>query len=163
MVATNPVQLTMTVLSLILRLIQSLPNSRINEIYRELRNKLLVEQCPNSVAICFRVLIEVSCDDYTRRFESEVNKVTKIDNNQPLQQRDKLSHKISAVATHLFQEGGIGQSEMKAIRKRATSNDTIGSVDHFNQFVHGSASSPLASELKDIAEEYKPFLEAIWK
>lgn len=141
----------------------NITNSRINEIYRDLRNVLLVEKCPNSVAICFRVLIEVSCDNYTKRFENLSNKVLKVDNGQNLKERDKLSHKVSAVATHLFNEDKISNHEMKSIRKRATSNDTIGSIDHFNQFVHGSASSPIASELKDIAEEYKPFLEAIWK
>ncbi|EGR2535969.1 hypothetical protein ACPF3S_001516 [Vibrio cholerae] len=137
-------------------------NSRINEIYRELKSGLVVTQTPNAVAVTFRVFLETSCDDYTKRFEKTPTPVTKIDNQQPLSEKDPLWKKVVAVSAHLEKRQCIGNQEHRAILKRAGALDKVGSVDHLNLFVHSAASSPIASELKDVAEEYKPLLEAIW-
>lgn len=140
----------------------NIPNSRINEIYRELRTSLEVERIPNATAITFRVFLEVSCDDYRRRMAHAGNGVYRHDNNKPLTEDDKLATKIVSVAKHLESNGLITKSESKAISRRAGGVQTVGSVDHLNQFVHSTASSPLPSELKDVAEEYQPMLTAIW-
>ncbi|NVZ67316.1 hypothetical protein HX867_34965, partial [Pseudomonas gingeri] len=76
---------------------------------------------------------------------------------------DKLVMKVQSVVKHLEAEKKIAAPAAKAIFKRASSYDQPGSVDHFNLFVHGTHSAPLPSELKDIAEEYQPMLEAIWR
>lgn len=141
----------------------NISNSRINEIYRELRKSLEVDKCPNATAITFRVFLEVSCDSFSKRQEQENTPITREDNAKPLTELDKLSVKIKAVAVHLEKQGLISVSQSKTICKRATSKDTVGSVDHFNQFIHGTDSPPIPSELKDIAEEYRPMLEAIWR
>lgn len=138
-------------------------NTRINEIYRELRSKLVVESVVNAVAISFRVFIEVSCDEVVRREREKGGSVCRRDNNKPLSDQDKLSVKVAAVASHLEGCNQITSEQARAIAKRATSKETVGSVDHFNQFVHGTASPPIPSEIKDIADEYRPFFEAIWK
>jgi hypothetical protein len=70
--------------------------------------------------------------------------------------------KVQSIAKHLELKGDLASPASKAIFKRATSFDSVGSVDHFNLFVHSSASAPVPSELKDIADEYRPLLEAIW-
>ncbi|MFE8102023.1 hypothetical protein RBA71_11045 [Brenneria goodwinii] len=140
----------------------NIPNSRINEIYRELRASLEVERVPNATAITFRVFLEVSCDDYRRRMAHAGSGVYRHDNSKPLTEEDKLAIKIVSVAKHLESAGLITKSESKAIGRRAAGTQTVGSVDHLNQFVHSTASSPLPSELKDVAEEYLPMLKAIW-
>ena len=84
------------------------------------------------------------------------------DNSKPLTDEDKLAIKIVSVAKHLESAGLITKQESKAISRRAAGTQTVGSVDHLNQFVHSAASSPLPSELKDVAEEYLPLLKAIW-
>ncbi|WP_072166308.1 hypothetical protein [Erwinia sp. Leaf53] len=140
----------------------NISNSRINEIYRELRFKLEVERVPNATAITFRVFLELSCDDYRRRVAHDNNGVCRHDNNKPLTEDDKLSIKIASIAKHLDSAGLITKQESKAISRRAAGTQTVGSVDHLNQFVHSTASSPLPSELKDISEEYLPMLKAIW-
>lgn len=137
----------------------TISNSRINEIYRELRRKLLVDTCPNATAVTFRVFLEVCCDDFIRR---SGGKVLRDDNKRPVQIGDKLSIKIKAVARHLEAEKILGKESSRGICKRAGATDTVGSTDHLNMFVHSSASPPIASELKDIAEEYWPLFEAIW-
>lgn len=140
----------------------NITNRRINAIYRELRQILEVDKCPNAVAIAFRVFIEVTCDDYVDQQKKLNRSVDRVDNNKPLNNDDKLSIKVAAVVKDLESTGLIAKPVARAIAKRATSKDNVGSVDHFNQFVHSSASAPLPSELKDIADEYRPMLEAIW-
>lgn len=140
----------------------NIANSRINEIYRELRTVLEVDKSPNATAIAFRVFIEISCDYYIQQQANSEKPVLREDNNKAVTDDSKLSVKVKAVVLHLEGLKKITNSQSKAICKRANAKDTVGSVDHFNQFVHSSASAPIPSELKDIADEYKPMLEAIW-
>lgn len=140
-------------------------NNRINAIYRDLRKTLVVDECPNAVAVTFRVFVEVSCDDFILRQSERDDPVLRVDTQRPVRDGmggDKLSMKVQSIAKHLELKGGLASPASKAIFKRATSFDSVGSVDHFNLFVHSSASAPISSELKDIADEYRPLLEAIW-
>lgn len=144
----------------------NISNSRINAIYRELRTVLKADDCPNATAITFRVFMETTCDDYIKLQKDAGNPIKRWDTGQELRgggSGDKLSHKIQSVVKHLENEKLLATPAAKAIIKRATSYDQTGSVDHFNLFVHGTHSLPLPSELKDIAEEYRPLMEAIWR
>ncbi|WP_083370036.1 hypothetical protein [Chromobacterium sphagni] len=141
----------------------SISNNRINEIYRELRMNLEVETVPNATAVMFRVFIEVSCDDFAHRQRDLGNPIIREDNKKSITDDDKLSAKVKAVAQHLENLNLITKQQSRSLIKRAGTHDSVGSVDHFNQFVHSSATPPIPSELKDIADEYRPMLEAIWK
>lgn len=141
----------------------NITNSRINEIYRELRKGIEVQKLPNAAAVTFRVFIEVTCDTHISNNKAGATPVLRDDNGKKVGLDDKLSTKVRAVATHLASVNLINPEQCKTISKRASSTDSVGSIDHFNLFVHGSASAPIPSELKDIADEYKPFLEAIWR
>ena len=141
----------------------SIANSRINEIYRELRKDIEVDQCPNATAIAFRVFIEVTCDEYVSSQHKAGTPVLRTDNKKPLTENDSLETKVKAVVQHLDSIGLLTKHQAKAIAKRASTHDQVGSVDHFNQFIHSAATPPIPSELKDIADEYRPMLEAIWK
>lgn len=141
----------------------SISNSRVNEVYRELRAKLEVEKVVNATAITFRVFLELTCDELTRKIKENNGELLRADNARPLTKDASLSIKICACANYLKNENLITNGECKAISKRASGQNTIGSVDHLNQFVHDSCSPPLASELKDIADEYRPLLQAIWR
>lgn len=143
----------------------NIENPRINMIYRELRHDLEVEKTPNAVAVTFRVLIELTCDHYTEIQKLEGTPIHRHDNTSALLSigaGTSLSIKVQAVCAHLLKQGKLTNAESKAVSRRASSQNTIGSVDHFNAFVHTPASSPVPSELKDIADEYRPFFEAIW-
>lgn len=141
-------------------------NSRINSIYNELRTVLRVDECPNATAITFRVFMETTCDEYIQLQKDAGTPIKRWDTNQELRgggNGDKLVLKVQSVVKHLEAEKRMPAPAAKAIFKRASSYDQPGSVDHFNLFVHGTHSIPLPSELKDIAEEYRPMLEAIWR
>ncbi|MBW1250980.1 hypothetical protein I7860_30405 [Pseudomonas tolaasii] len=139
-------------------------NNRVNAIYRDLRSTLVVDVCPNATAVTFRVFVEISCDDYILSQGRAGTPVLRHDTQRPVKTgaEEKLAMKVQAVVLHLEASGQITKAVSKAIVKRASSFDSVGSVDHFNLFVHSSASAPIPSELKDIADEYRPFLEAIW-
>lgn len=141
-------------------------NSRINSIYNELRTVLRVDECPNATAITFRVFMETTCDEYIQLQKDAGTPIKRWDTNQELRgggNGDKLVLKVQSVVKHLEAGKRMPAPAAKAIFKRASSYDQPGSVDHFNLFVHGTHSIPLPSELKDIAEEYRPMLEAIWR
>ncbi|WAP63549.1 hypothetical protein OZ911_27350 [Pseudomonas fortuita] len=141
-------------------------NSRINSIYNELRTVLRVDECPNATAITFRVFMETTCDEYIQLQKDAGTPIKRWDTNQELRgggNGDKLVLKVQSVVKHLEAEKRMPAPAAKAIFKRASSYDQPGSIDHFNLFVHGAHSIPLPSELKDIAEEYRPMLEAIWR
>lgn len=139
-------------------------NNRINAIYRDLRNTLVVDVCPNATAVTFRVFVEISCDHFILGEAKAGTPVLRQDTQKPVKTGadEKLAMKVQAVALYLEASKSISKAVSKAIVKRASSFDSVGSVDHFNLFVHSSASAPIPSELKDIADEYRPFLEAIW-
>lgn len=141
----------------------SINKSRINQIYRELRKDIEVDRCPNATAIAFRVFIEVTCDDFVAESNAGDNPVLRVDNKKPVTIDDTLETKVKAVAQHLMLQKLIHKDQFKAIMKRASTHDQVGSVDHFNQFIHSASTPPIPSELKDIADEYRPMFEAIWK
>lgn len=142
----------------------NIDNARINAIYRDLRSALVVDVCPNATAVIFRVFVEISCDDFIIKQQAAGTPVLRLDTGKPVKtgHEEKLAMKVQAVAQHLEAMNLVTKGVSKAIIKRASSFDSVGSVDHFNLFVHGTASAPIPSELKDIADEYRPFLEALW-
>ncbi|MBS7461122.1 hypothetical protein [Pseudomonas syringae] len=143
----------------------SIKNTRINAIYRELRTVLKVDDCPNATAITFRVFLETTCDEFIKIKKDAGTPILRWDTNAEIRGGvggDKLSLKVQAVIKLLETEKLVATGAAKAIFKRAGSYDQPGSIDHFNLFVHSAHGAPVPSELKDIAEEYRPMLEAIW-
>ena len=141
-------------------------NSRINAIHNELRKILRVDECPNATAITFRVFLETTCDEYIRAQKDNGAPVVRTDNQKEVRigiDADKLSIKVTAVIKRLQSDGLLANGVAKAMIKRAGSSDQPGSIDHFNLFVHSAHGAPVASELKDIAEGYRPMFEAIWR
>lgn len=142
-----------------------IPNARINAIYKELRAILKVDDCPNAAAITFRVFLEVTCDEYIKLKKEVGAPILRWDTNHEVRGGvggDKLTIKVQAVIKYLQANNLVATGPAKAIFKRAGSADQPGSIDHFNLFVHSAHGAPVPSELKDIAEEYRPLLEAIW-
>lgn len=146
-------------------------DSRINDIYDELRKKLEVENTPNAVAVLFRVFMECSIDYY-------------IDNNSIKVKNDtKLAGKILKVVDHIedavalrrLNEEGIKSptdSEFKKakekvkfsnMRRVATKdNNSILSIETFHEFVHDYKSTPIPSELKKYWDNLDSFFCALW-
>jgi hypothetical protein len=140
----------------------SIKQKRINIIYTELRRKLVVEDVTNAVAVLFRVFLELSCDYYIKLHNQDIKRS---DNNNILDistGKITLSLKILSVVKHLADNKHLSKGSAKALNKRANASDSLGSIDHFNEFVHSTASSPLPREINLIANDYRPLLESIW-
>jgi hypothetical protein len=127
-------------------------SNRINDIYNELRNKLIVDEVPNATAVLFRVFLECSIDCY-------------IDKNKMAMPADiKLAGKIQKVADDLKKKKLATDAELKNIRKVATKdNNSILSVTTFHDFVHDYKVSPISSELKKHWENLDGFFNILWK
>lgn len=125
-------------------------DNRINNIYNELRTKLLVDNVPNAVAVLFRVFLEASLDYYLDKKGINLKKDRAHD--------PSLHEKLQAAATDL----NLVSNEMKIIHKAISSKDTIYSIDTFNAYVHNSKIHPLPSELKSAWDELGPFVERLW-
>ncbi len=139
---------------------------RINDLFRDLRTRLNVQETPGSVAVVFRVFLEVSCDHYIKdRHENGDPVHTADQKKQPIYGSTsiKLAMKVQAVARHLEDNQKLTKDQAKAVRKRADSPDTMGSIDHLNQFVHGYSAMAVPADLNVIADEYKTFLEKVWE
>lgn len=139
--------------------------SKINELFRELRYKLNVQETPYAIAVALRVFIEVSCEYYIRQQHDAGDPVTTDNQNkEPLldSNRIKLAMKIQGVAAHLHKKGKLNRNEASTIKRRASEQNQMGSVEHLNLFVHGYSAAAIPSELNAIADEYKPLLVGIW-
>ncbi len=143
-------------------------NPRVDQIYRELKGKLVVDEMPNAAGIVFRVFLETSCDAFISAQDQAGTPVMKHDKQEtPLLDAGKkaptLSIKVLSVAKHQEEQlKTLSKQEHKGIRVRASANDIIGSMDYFHQLVHGTTTPALSNELKQVADVYAPLLKAIW-
>lgn len=143
----------------------TIDNSKVNLVYIALRREMAVDTLPVPVGIVFRVFLELSCDHYLNRYESTQNPVkhpNKPNDTLKIIQQPSLSLKVVAIANHLENEGKLRKGEATAIRRQASTQDSIGSIDHLNEFVHGSTTSTMPRELNQIANNYEVFLKKVW-
>lgn len=127
-------------------------DNRINDIYNELRNKLLVDEVPNATAVLFRVFLECSIDCYIDK--NKISLPVKID----------LSGKINAVANDLRAKGLASNADLKNIRRLAQKGSiNCLSVSTFHGFVHDYKFSPIPTELKKYWDDLNSFFNLLWK
>ena len=130
--------------------------SRINDIYKELQDDLLLDSSqkatPNAVGVLFRVFLEVSLDYYLKK------KIGK----QP--KRDKtISQKISEVTQYMEDNAIATKHELKAIRMTSSGQSTdILHIDRFHEYVHSSTIQPESDALKAKWNNVQRFFEILW-
>lgn len=136
---------------------------RINDIYLELR-KLDVQEAPASVGIVLRVFIELSCNYYIEKHTTSEPPVLTGRNLQAFKKGHnmQLVEKFKAAAEHLKKSKKLTKEECNSIVRRADTWHSFGSINQLNQYVHGSSASTLPRDVNTIADEYKPFLLAVW-
>ncbi len=142
-------------------------NPKVNQIYRELKGKLVVDEMPNAAGIVFRVFLETSCDAFISAQDQAGTPVMKHD-KQDTRLLDAhinaqtLKTKVLSVAKHQEEQlKTLSRPDHKGIKGRAA-NDLIGSIDYFHQLVHGTTTPALSNELNQVADVYAPLLKAIW-
>lgn len=126
-------------------------DARCNDIHHELR-VLSVDDHPNSVAVMFRVFLELSVD-YVIRTQS----IT-------LPSHPKLHNKIQLVEEFLLRAGRMTRAELKPVKTMRQNNTSfLGvSIESLHGWVHSSAWSPIAGDLLAGWDNLQGFFEAIW-
>jgi hypothetical protein len=131
--------------------------NKINNIYRELRDDLIIDDTnksvPNAVGVLFRVFIEVCLDHYAEKKHGHVFK-----------KDDGISVKINWVVNKMIEIGYpkkvfdnitvVGSSKAK---------HSYLSIEKFHQYVHSSTLEPSPSELKSKWDLLQPFIILLWQ
>ena len=140
----------------------AIPQTRINNIYYELSKLDL--QYVNSVAVLFRVFLELSVDDYAKRKRITLKKVTspKKIGAKPLTKDMTLREKLKTVADYLEAEGVCDKQELQGIRSLVNNRMHVLSIDTLNAYVHNKDYSPTATELKQKWDNIQVFVERLW-
>lgn len=126
-------------------------NDRCNDIHHELRT-LRVDEHANSVAVMFRVFLELSIDHV-------------IDSQSiALPKKPTLKNKLQLVETFLIDDGRMTDVGMKPVRTiRQSSKHFLGvSIDAMHDWVHSSLWAPIPGDLLAGWDNLQAFFEAIW-
>jgi len=129
--------------------------TKINNIYCELKNDLLIDDSknavPNAVGVLFRVFLEISLDHYAKM------------NSHGFKKADTINQKISRVVKNL--EGkGYNKKKFNNINKvgSATGQKSYLSIENFHEYVHSTTTQPSSSELKSKWDNLQDFFEILW-
>jgi len=115
--------------------------AKINNIYRELRDDLLLDESttsvPNAVGVLFRVFLEVSLDYYAKQ------------NMHNFTQNSTISQKIPWVVDSL-ETKGYDKKTFNNINKvgSAKKEHSVLSIQNFHEYVHSTVTQPSPNELK---------------
>ena len=111
-------------------------------IWEELQFDLELDRHPNAIAVLFRVLLELSVDNYIKQAELTTTS-----------ESDALIKKIIASAEDLQVRSKIDKRYLQIIRK-SQNMDAIISVDTLNKYVHSSRLAPAADHLNSIWDTF---------
>jgi len=127
---------------------------RINNIYLELKNKIDVTETPNAGSVLFRVFLELSTDYALEKL--------KLNTKAGVGKDAKLRLKIDTVVDKLLEQDFFDKKSAGDI-KSLTRNTAFqpGTVDALHRFIHGP-SHPVAKDINDIMDNWKPYFVAIW-
>lgn len=129
---------------------------KINNIYCELRNDLLLNDSknavPNAVGVLFRVFLEISLDYYAKK------------NGYEFKKTDTISQKIPWVITSLKAKGH-NEKIFNNINKVGSSEKEKSylSIHNFHEYIHSGTTQPTSSELKAKWDNLQEFFEILWQ
>lgn len=128
---------------------------RLNAIYVEL-SRLDVTDYANAASVTFRVLIELSMDEYLTRHQVGTVKE---------REDGTLAQKLKRVATHLREAGHIDRDLDRAVIVIADNgrNSLAASVFSFHQYVHNQYVYPRPDDLFATWDQLDPFLQQVWQ
>jgi hypothetical protein len=128
---------------------------KINNIYRELKEDLLLDETkkavPNAVGVLFRVFLEISLDYYAKV------------HGKHFTQNDKIGSKIAWVVAEL-KKLGYKDSEFNNVNKvgSAKGHQSYLSIDNFHEYVHSGTTQPSSNELKAKWDNLESFFKILW-
>lgn len=129
----------------------SIPVSRINDIYLELKRKLKLSDVPNAAAVLLRVFIELTIDDYIARSKVPVNFKDK-----------NFQNKTTAVCDYMETNGILTDKQLIPVRETLKDPRNLTLPTNLNAFVHNPNMTPSGTDLKAIWDRVAPFITALW-
>jgi len=129
---------------------------KINNIYRELRDDLLIDNTPmatpNAVGVLFRVFLEVSLDYYLVKRCGGT-----------LKQDATINQKIAAVTGYMEKNKIATGGQLSPVRSvSGTKKTDILHIQRFHEYVHSTTIQPDASSLKAKWDNTQEFFEILW-
>lgn len=128
--------------------------TKINNIYCELRNDLLLDDSnkavPNAVGVLFRVFLEISIDFFLEK-EGII-----------LKSDIKLAGKITKVVECMENLKIATPKQLTNIKKVPSAKTSLLSIDNFHDYVHSYKSQPSSSDLKLKWDNLQEFFKILW-
>jgi hypothetical protein len=110
---------------------------RHHEIWEELQFRLDLSRHPNAISVLFRVLLELSVENYIKQ------------TNLGVQEGDKLAARVVKVGKDLHANGKIDQKQLGVVRK-FQQLDQLVSADTLNRYVHSPNFAPSPEHLMSL-------------
>jgi hypothetical protein len=128
--------------------------TKINNVYCELKNNLLLDDSknsvPNAAGVLFRVFLEISIDYFWEK------------NGKTFKDDTKLAGKITIVADHMEKNKIADSKQLKNIRTVATDKNNLLAIENFHSYVHSYKSQPSPNDLKIKWDNLQEFFEILW-
>jgi len=128
--------------------------TKINNVYSELKNSLLLDDSgnavPNAVGVMFRVFLEISIDYFWEK------------NGNTFKSDTKLVGKITKVADYMEKNKIADNKQLKNIRTLTDKNHLL-AIEDFHSYVHSYKSQPSSNDLKLKWDNLQEFFEILWE
>jgi len=124
--------------------------SRINDIYVELKRKLRVDEVPNATGALLRVFLELSVDHYMQ--ENEVS------SKDPT-----LAGKVTAVVNYMQSQNILTDKQAIPVREAVKSGDKVSLATNLNAIVHNPDMSLSGTDLKALWTRLERFSGRLWE
>ncbi|EKD29012.1 MAG: hypothetical protein ACD_79C00118G0001 [uncultured bacterium] len=132
--------------------------NKINNIYNELKNDLLLDDSkkavPNAVGVLFRVFLETSVDHFADK--KDISLLYLGGNSM------KLKDKITKVASFMESNGIATKKQLKNMRSVANHKSSILAIESFHMYVHSYKHQPASNDLKTKWDNLEEFFIILW-
>lgn len=118
---------------------------RHHEIWEELQFRLNLDKHRNAISVLFRVLLEISLENYASRRSTSIHP------------NDKLSLKVKKIGQHLFDDEKIDKKQLGATRKFGQMDQLV-SADTLNRYVHSPDFAPSDKHLTAMWDSMAEFI-----
>jgi len=132
-------------------------DDRVANIFHEMRG-LIVKTYANTVAIMFRIFLEMSVDVYIETF-----KLLKEGQLTSSTSRKTLRQKLQTVIEHLKESNVANRDLTKGMEFAMNNNNSPLSPETMNSYVHNYRFSPIPDSLILEWDNVQPFFECLWQ
>lgn len=142
----------------------SIPVSKIQDIYLELKTKLNVAESPYAVAALLRALIEQSCDYFLIKNKQRSILFHDGGKTENVTEGVNLRTKILGIAQSLEKDNLLENKELSTLTNECQSKkEGVGTLNLLNGILHNYAHNITSEQIIAAHNNLKPFIIAIWK